>query len=45
MGPQVTGDFALTAQAIATDCGIISNVPSLVKCFTALSRDKESQYD
>ena len=42
--PQVTGDFALTAQAIATDCGIISNVPSLVKDFRALSRDEYSQY-
>lgn len=40
----VTGDFALTAQAIATDCGIISNVPSLVKDFKALSRDNDSQY-
>ncbi|KAL9074564.1 MAG: hypothetical protein Q9161_002156 [Pseudevernia consocians] len=40
----VTGDFALTAQAIATDCGIISNVPSLVKDFRALSRDEYSQY-
>lgn len=38
----VTGDFALTAQAIATDCGIISNVPSLVKDFRALSREKDS---
>lgn len=44
IAPQVTGDFALTAQAIATDCGIISNVPSLVKDFEALSRDKDSQY-
>ena len=41
---QVTGDFALTAQAIATDCGIISNNPSLVEDFRALSRDKDSQY-
>ena len=41
----MTGDFALTAQAIATDCGIISNVPSLVEDITALSPDKESKYD
>ncbi len=41
----MTGDFALTAQAIATDCGIISNVSSLVKVFRALSRDKNPQYD
>ena len=41
----MTGDFALTAQAIATDCGIISNVPSLVKDFQALSRDKHPRYD
>ena len=41
----MTGDFALTAQAIAIDCGIISNVPSLVKDFRALSRDKiDSQH-
>ena len=41
----MTGDFGLTAQAIATECGIISNVPSLVQDFTALSRDKESPND
>ena len=41
----MTGDFALTAQAIATDCGIITNVPSLVQGFTALSRGKEFQQD
>lgn len=45
ISPQVTGDFALTAQAIATDCGIISNVPSLVDDSRALSRDKNPQYD
>lgn len=37
-GPQVTGDFKLTAQAIARECGIISNPPSLVHDITALSR-------
>lgn len=41
----MTGDFALTAQAIATDCGIISDVSSLVKDFRALARDKSPQYD
>ena len=42
----MTGDYALTAQAIATDCGIISNIPSLVKNFKALSHDeKKPQYD
>ena len=37
---KVTGDFALTAQAIARECGIISNATELVKNFSALSRDK-----
>lgn len=37
-GPQVTGDFKLTAQAIARECGIITNPPSLVHDITALSR-------
>lgn len=36
---QVTGDFALTAQAIATECGIITNPPNLVKNISALSRE------
>jgi sodium/potassium-transporting ATPase subunit alpha len=36
---QVTGDFALTAQAIAAECGIITNPPNLVKGVSALSRD------
>lgn len=45
MNPQVTGDFALTAQAIATDCGIITNPPSLVENFRALSRDTDSQFE
>lgn len=35
----VTGDFALTAQAIATECGIITNPPNMVKGISALSRD------
>lgn len=38
---KVTGDFALTAQAIAKECGIISNEPSLVKTVEALSRNAE----
>lgn len=37
-GSQVTGDFKLTAQAIARECGIISNPPSLVHDITFLSR-------
>lgn len=36
---QVTGDFALTAQAIATECGIVSNPSQLVKDVSALARD------
>ncbi|KAH7348562.1 hypothetical protein BKA65DRAFT_584292 [Rhexocercosporidium sp. MPI-PUGE-AT-0058] len=35
----VTGDFALTAQAIAAECGIVSNPPNLVKDISALARD------
>ncbi|KAH9219783.1 hypothetical protein DL95DRAFT_358479 [Leptodontidium sp. 2 PMI_412] len=35
----VTGDFALTAQAIATECGIVSNPSQLVKDVSALARD------
>lgn len=35
----VTGDFALTAQAIAAECGIITNPPDRVKSIEALSRD------
>lgn len=34
----VTGDFSLTAQAIAAECGIISNPPSMVHNVSALSR-------
>lgn len=37
---QVTGDFALTAQAIAKECGIISNRPDSVQNVSALSRNK-----
>ncbi|KAK4191344.1 hypothetical protein QBC35DRAFT_375986 [Podospora australis] len=36
----VTGDFALTAQAIARECGIITNPNSIVADVTALSRDQ-----
>ncbi|QSZ29159.1 hypothetical protein DSL72_003670 [Monilinia vaccinii-corymbosi] len=36
----VTGDFALTAQAIATECGIITNPPDMVKDVSSLSRDQ-----
>ncbi|KAM0146899.1 hypothetical protein ACHAQE_010494 [Botrytis cinerea] len=36
----VTGDFALTAQAIATECGIITNSPNMVKDVSSLSRNK-----
>jgi sodium/potassium-transporting ATPase subunit alpha len=36
---KVTGDFALTAQAIAAECGIISNPTHAVKSIAALSRD------
>ncbi|KAF4633510.1 hypothetical protein G7Y89_g4608 [Cudoniella acicularis] len=35
----VTGDFALTAQAIAAECGIITNPPNMVKGISALSRE------
>ncbi|XMA20170.1 hypothetical protein WAI453_012961 [Rhynchosporium graminicola] len=35
----VTGDFALTAQAIATECGIVTNPPHQVKDISALARD------
>ncbi|KAK4645784.1 hypothetical protein QC761_204620 [Podospora bellae-mahoneyi] len=35
----VTGDFALTAQAIARECGIITNPDSVVANVTALSRE------
>lgn len=37
---QVTGDFALTAQAIAIECGITSNRPDSVQNVSALSRNK-----
>ena len=35
----VTGDFALTAQAIAAECGIITNPSNMIKGISALSRD------
>ncbi|KAK2602140.1 hypothetical protein N8I77_008697 [Diaporthe amygdali] len=35
----VTGDFALTAQAIAAECGIITNSPGLVKSAADLNRN------
>lgn len=35
----VTGDFALTAQAIAAECGIISNEPGSVRTADDLSRN------
>jgi sodium/potassium-transporting ATPase subunit alpha len=35
----VTGDFKLTAQAIAVECGIITNPPALIDNVSALSRD------
>ncbi|KAH8589244.1 hypothetical protein B0O99DRAFT_692649 [Bisporella sp. PMI_857] len=35
----VTGDFALTAQAIAAECGIISNPPEMVQSVASLRRD------
>ncbi|CAG8960687.1 hypothetical protein HYFRA_00013455 [Hymenoscyphus fraxineus] len=34
----VTGDFALTAHAIAAECGIITNPPHLVHTIASLSR-------
>ncbi|KAI9734856.1 MAG: hypothetical protein M1834_001935 [Cirrosporium novae-zelandiae] len=35
----VTGDFKLTAQAIATECGIITNSPAMIDDVSALSRN------
>lgn len=35
----MTGDFKLTAQAIAIECGIISNPPSMVHDISHLSRE------
>jgi sodium/potassium-transporting ATPase subunit alpha len=35
----ITGDFKLTAQAIAIECGIITNLPSKVHDISMLSRD------
>lgn len=39
----MTGDFKRTAQAIAQECGIITNPPSRVHDITALSRDISKQ--
>ncbi|KAI9844639.1 MAG: hypothetical protein M1838_002094 [Thelocarpon superellum] len=41
----VTGDFALTAQTIAMQCGIVSNPSSRVDNISALERDKIGQAD
>ncbi|ELR02104.1 hypothetical protein VC83_06615 [Pseudogymnoascus destructans] len=38
----VTGDFALTAQAIAAECGIITNLPGAVNTVAVLTRDEVS---
>ena len=38
----VTGDFKLTAQAIAEECGIITNPPNLVHSISMLSRNLPS---
>lgn len=35
----MTGDFKLTAQAIAVDCGIIKTKPALIHGFIELDRD------
>jgi sodium/potassium-transporting ATPase subunit alpha len=37
----VTGDFALTAQAIAKECGIITNPPSMVRNIDSLLRHED----
>lgn len=42
--PQVTGDFKLTAQAIARECGIITNPPSQVHDISALSRQSYPEF-
>jgi sodium/potassium-transporting ATPase subunit alpha len=39
---QVTGDFALTAQAIATECGIITSPPAFVEGISSLSREERT---
>lgn len=38
----VTGDFKITAQAIAVECGIITATPNLIDSVSALSRDAKS---
>ncbi|KAI5283604.1 hypothetical protein KEM54_001998 [Ascosphaera aggregata] len=40
----VTGDFKLTAQAIAMDCGIVRTSPKLVHDINALKRDPPAGY-
>lgn len=40
---KVTGDFKLTALAIAHKCSIITRAPSDVHVFTALSSDETKQ--
>ncbi len=39
----VTGDFKLTAQAIAIECGVITNPPSMIHDIERLSRDSVPQ--
>lgn len=41
----VTGDFALTAQAIAAECGIITNAPEEVANASALNRNPGTAFD
>src|ERR1700759_2188435 len=41
--PQVTGDYALTAQAIAKECGILSSPADLVHDFHSLEREKANE--
>jgi sodium/potassium-transporting ATPase subunit alpha len=40
----VTGDFALTASAIAADCGIITNPPSAIRNVSHLSPEDQSSF-
>ncbi|EZF31208.1 hypothetical protein H101_05168, partial [Trichophyton interdigitale H6] len=42
--PLVTGDFKLTAQAIAIDCGIIKSSNAVVHSIDSLSRDFEMEH-
>ena len=41
----VTGDFKLTAQAIATNCGIITNEKDQIDDITALTSDHDPKFD